>query len=57
MDRYRKIGEAEKHVYGERAVIPNFNVNPDEIKKPDEVKKPDEAKKIEAKPPAPKQQQ
>src|SRR5262249_16212524 len=33
VERYRKIGEAEKHVYGERAVIPNFNLNPDELKK------------------------
>lgn len=33
VERYKKIGEAEKHVYGERAVIPNFNVNPDELNK------------------------
>ena len=36
VDRYKRIGEAEKHVYGERAVIPNFNINPDEVKKPPE---------------------
>lgn len=35
VERYKRIGEAEKHVYGDRAVIPNFNVNPDEMKKPD----------------------
>ena len=45
VDRYRKIGEAEKHVYGERAVIPNFNVNPDEMKKKDDEKKSDPVKK------------
>jgi len=38
VDRYKKIGEAEKHTYGERAVIPNFNVNPDEVKKPEPPK-------------------
>ena len=31
LDRYRKIGAAEKHVYGGRgAGAPNYNVNPDE---------------------------
>ena len=32
VDEYRKIGEAEKHVYGERgAGAPNYNLSPDEI--------------------------
>jgi rod shape-determining protein MreC len=44
VDRYKRIGEAQKHVYGDRVVIPNFNLNPDEAKKPDEVKKVEAAK-------------
>ena len=51
VEKYKKIGEAEKHVYGDRAVIPNFNVNPDELPKPPEKKPP------EKKPEAPKQNQ
>jgi rod shape-determining protein MreC len=45
VERYRKIGEAEKHVYGERAVIPNFNINPDELKKPADPQKPSDPQK------------
>lgn len=45
MDRYRKIGEAQKHVYGERGNgAPNYNVNPDAAAPP---------KAPEAKPPKP----
>jgi rod shape-determining protein MreC len=29
IDRYRRIGEAEHHAYGEGYSIPNFNINPD----------------------------
>jgi rod shape-determining protein MreC len=50
VERYRKIGDAEKHVYGERgAGAPNYNINPDEVKKP-EAKPPDAAKPDPAKP-------
>jgi rod shape-determining protein MreC len=40
VDQYRKIGEAEKHVYGERgAGAPNYNISPEEIaRKAQEVK-------------------
>lgn len=43
LDRYRKIGEAQKHVYGERGSgAPNYNANPDA--KPPAPKPPDPVK-------------
>ncbi len=53
VERYRKIGEAQKHTYGVRgAGAPNFNANPDDAaaRKAPEVKLP-EAKLPEAKAP------
>ncbi|MGH9664824.1 MAG: rod shape-determining protein MreC [Bryobacteraceae bacterium] len=34
VDRYRRIGEAEHHPYGEGYSIPNFNINPEAKKTP-----------------------
>ena len=44
VEKYRRIGEAEKHVYGERGTgAPNYNIVPP-VPKPPEVPKPAEAK-------------
>jgi rod shape-determining protein MreC len=50
VDRYKKIGEAEKHVYGERAVIPDFNKDPDEMKKAEAAKSAADPSKAPKKP-------
>jgi rod shape-determining protein MreC len=56
LDKYRKLGEAQKHAYGERGNgAPNYNLNPDDNgarKTP--VAKPAEAKPAETKPAQPK---
>jgi rod shape-determining protein MreC len=33
IEKYRNIGAAQGHVYGDRAVIPNYNINPEETTK------------------------
>jgi len=38
VDQYKKLGESQKHVYGERAVIPNFNADPNAAPKTDPPK-------------------
>jgi rod shape-determining protein MreC len=50
-DQYRKIGEAEKHVYGERGTgAPNYNLSPDQIARKAEDAKSDETKASPSKP-------
>ena len=52
VDHYRKIGESQKHVYGERgAGAPNFNASPAEIKPA--APKPDTSKPATGKQPNP----
>lgn len=53
VEQYKRIGEAEKHVYGDRAVIPNFNIDPAEVAKKLQEQK--EQQKEAPKAPAPKQ--
>jgi rod shape-determining protein MreC len=55
VDEYRKIGEAEKHVYGERgAGAPNYNLSPEEIARKAQDAKAAADKAAQAAPASPK---